>query len=280
MFGPYGVIAPLGRGATAEVFLGYHVATHERVAIKVLDGAYSHRGEIAARLLGEWGLANRITHPGMLTIHHAAYNAEGTPYVIMEYLDGESLQALVDRSDLELDAIIRIGAQIAGAVAAAHDAGVIHCDIKPANVYVLYEAGPGGCPRTKVVDYGVARLASDAPLPNGEICGTPSFMAPEQWQGEPCEKSDVYALGCLLYEVVTGEPLFSGTLPKLMLQHCEQMPERPSARRPGIPAGLERVIVRALAKDPAMRPSMRELELELARMGGIGQETDHLEAVG
>lgn len=278
MFGAYRVIAPLGRGASAEVYLGQHCVTGERVAIKVLDRRYCHHGEIAARLLGEHAIASLCRHPGLLETHDAGYNDLGIAYVVMEFLDGESLQSLIDRSDLSLDAIVMIGSQIAAAMAAAHTAGIIHCDIKPANIYVMYEPGLAGWPKIKVVDYGVARHVAEAPLPDGEIAGTPSFMAPEQWQGEPHPKSDVYALGCLLFELVTGEPLFSGTLPKLMLQHCEQLPDRPSARRAGVPAELERLIVRALAKDPAMRPTMAELESDLARMIGASPEAWDLEA--
>lgn len=280
LFGAYGVVAPIGRGATAEVYLGQHHATGERVAIKALDPRYCQHGDIAGRLLGERGIADRCNHPGLLEIFDSGYSLEGVPYLVMELLDGESLQALIDRQDVSLEAMIMIGSQIASAVAGAHAAGVIHCDIKPANVYVLYEATAAGWPRIKVIDFGVARLTSDPPLPNGEIAGTPSFMAPEQWHGEASDKSDVYALGCLMYELVTGEPMFSGTLPKLMLQHCEQLPERPSTHRADIPAELERLIVRSLAKDPAMRPTMAELANELAWMVSSAQQDDALDAVG
>ena len=277
--GPYELVAPLGRGATAQVFLGQHMTTGERVAIKVLEPSYQQFGDVAQRLLAEHDLASRASHPGLLRTHHAAYSDTGAPFVVMEYLDGESLHALLDRVELELDTVIMIAAQVAEAIAELHDAGVIHCDLKPANIYVLYEPGLGGYPRIKVVDFGVARLACEGPLPDNAIAGTPAFMAPEQWHGDPCSRSDVYALGCILYELVTDRPLFSGTLPRLMVQHCEQLPERPSLHCPDIPPELERLIVRALAKDPAMRPSMAELADDLSRLCRVAT-IEHLDAVG
>jgi serine/threonine protein kinase len=176
----------------------------------------------------------------------------------MEYLDGQSLGALIERAPLPIGSILAIAVQIANAVAALHAGGVVHCDVKPDNVFVLHEPGEGGWPRVKVIDYGVARLA-ETPHCENTVVGTPSFMAPEQWRGAPTSKSDVYAFGCVLYELVTGTPVFSGALPQLMTAHCERLPERPSLRCREIDPELERLIVRALAKDPGMRPTMAEL---------------------
>jgi serine/threonine-protein kinase len=144
-----------------------------------------------------------------------------------------------------------------------HDRDIVHCDIKPDNVFLLYERGLEGWPRIKVIDYGVSQRAdakhSDA------IAGTPSCMAPEQWRGAPTAKSDVYALGCLLYWLVTGAPPFTGPLPQLMLSHSNVLPERPSEKRE-LPAELERLIMRALSKDPAMRPTMRDMARDLSAL--------------
>jgi serine/threonine-protein kinase len=265
----YGVIAEIARGGTATVYLGEDLSTGERVAIKALHPSLLDRCEMVHRLVGEHQLAQRARHPGLLEIRCADRTSEGIPYLVMELLDGESLGALVDRQPLPLSLITAIGAQVAAAVAALHAAGVVHCDLKPANVFVLYDApaaAPGGWPRVKVIDYGVARLADEPPTGDGTVVGTPAFMAPEQWHGAPTAKSDVYALGCMLYELVTGEPVFSGALPQLMTAHCERLPSRPAACRAEIDPALEAVILRTLAKDPDARPLMAELAVELAAL--------------
>jgi serine/threonine protein kinase len=272
--GPYHLIGQLARGGTASVYLGQHAGTAERVALKILAPAFRHDDEMIGRLLRERDVAHRARHPGLLAIHGADY-VHDTPYLIMELLDGESLQALVERDELSCAAAVAIGLQIATAVAALHGAGVIHCDLKPGNIYVLYEPGFAGWPLIKVIDYGVARFEGD-PFDAEAIAGTPAFMAPEQWMGRPCFASDVYALGCMLYELVTHRPLFSGTLPELMRKHCEQLPARPTA----IDSDLEHLIVRTLAMDPSLRPTMTDLQHELLAISYRQQPAVALHAAG
>jgi serine/threonine-protein kinase len=259
-FGEHAVIAPLARGGMGGVYMACHVRTGQRVALKVLDPQFAGHSEIVGRLYGEHTIASRIRHPGVLDIRAASRTAENVPYLVMEYLDGENLGELADRELLSVDRIISIGAQVAAATAALHDAGVIHCDIKPDNIFVL-----AGSDRIKVIDFGVSRFVDDPPNDDGAIAGTPWCMAPEQWDGAPVPASDVYALGCTLYELVTGSPPFSGSLPELMLAHIEQRPARPSWLR-AIPIELERLILRSLAKDPAQRPTMYELAYELGAL--------------
>ena len=256
-FGEHAVLAPLARGGMGGVYMACHVATGARVALKVLDPQFAGHPEIVGRLYGEHAIASRIRHPGVLDIQAASRTAENVPYLVMEYLDGENLGALADREQLSIDRIISIGAQVAAATAALHDAGIVHCDIKPDNIFVL-----AGSDRIKVIDFGVSRSVDDPPTDDGGIAGTPWCMAPEQWDGAPVPASDVYALGCTLYELVTGSPPFAGSLPELMLAHLEQRPARPSWMR-AIPMELERLILRSLAKDPAQRPTMHELAYEL-----------------
>jgi serine/threonine-protein kinase len=259
----YGVISEIARGGTSTVYLGRDLATGERVAIKALDAFYVGHSEMVHRLLAEHELAQRARHPGLLEIRCADQTRNGIPYVVMEYLDGENLGARLHRSAVSLGSIFALAAQAARAVCALHAAGVVHCDLKPDNLFVLHEPGPGGWPQVKVIDYGVARLADEPPSSQAVVAGTPAFMAPEQWHGAPTTKSDVYALGCMLYELVTGAPLFSGALPQLMAAHCERSPERPSLRRPELTPELDRLILRALAKDPGSRPTMSEVATEL-----------------
>lgn len=261
--GTYNVVAPIARGGTSGVFVGEHVATGDKVALKVLDPFYRGHEEVVNRLLAEREVSIRVKHPALVDVLDADREGE-LPYIVMEYLDGESLGRLADRGQIELDALVAIGAQIAGALAALHAGGVTHCDIKPDNILVLYDSA-GWPPRIKVIDFGVARFVEEAPAEN-TVAGTPCYMAPEQWRGQPTAKSDVYAFGCMLYELVTGDQPFHGTLPQLMLAHHEWLAERPSLHRSDLPPELERLIVRTMAKDPALRPTMAELEVGLRKI--------------
>jgi eukaryotic-like serine/threonine-protein kinase len=280
LLGDYEILGLLARGGTGGVYLGAHVRTQERVAIKMLDPHWGKHEDIVRRMLDEHAVAASVDHDGLLQIHAAERMFDGTPYLVMELLDGENLGELVERGNLVMNAIAAIGAQIADAVGALHDAGIVHCDIKPDNVFVLYQPGLGGWPRVKVIDYGVSQRMNEPT--RDAIAGTPSCMAPEQWRGAPTAKSDVYSLGCLLYWMATGAPPFVGPLPQLMLSHSNVLPARPSTKRE-LPAELERMVMRALSKDPAMRPTMKEMARDLTALAAqypTTQEIQLLEAVG
>ncbi len=257
-FGEYEVIAPLARGGMGGVYLASHEVTREKVALKVVDRQLANHTEVVARLHAEYELASSANHPGVVDIRDARTSADGVPYLVMEYLDGETLGAIADRGPIELPTAVAICAQVASALAALHDAGVMHCDVKHDNVFVLRAEG---WPRIKVIDFGVSRRVDDV-IDDTSIAGTPWCMAPEQWRGRPLPASDVYALGCLLYDLTTGSPPFDGSLPELMIAHLEQRPARPSWLA-AMPIELERVILRALAKAPEDRPTMREIAREL-----------------
>jgi eukaryotic-like serine/threonine-protein kinase len=265
-FGEFEVVAPLARGGMGGVYLARHETTGERVALKVLDAQFASHPEIVERLFAEQQLASRVKHPGLVEIREGRRTADDVPYLVMEYLEGETLGAIADREQLDAAAIVAVCAQVAAALAALHDAGVIHCDVKHDNVFVL----PSG--RVKVIDFGVSKLVADTPEPDAAIAGTPWCMAPEQWQGKPSAASDVYALGCMLFDLTTGLPPFDGSLPELMLAHLEQRPARPSwlAKVP-LPIELERIILRALVKDPAHRPTMAALAADLAALADATQ---------
>ena len=264
--GSYIMIALLAKGGTASVYLAEHAPTGKRVALKLLDPMYADRQEIVDKFFAEHAISRAVRHPGLLDITVSDRSASGIPYIVMELLDGENLGALAERGQVALDAIFAIGTQIASAVAAMHRNGYIHCDIKPDNVFVLYEQQKDGWPQVKVIDYGVSRKTTDAANDDGTIAGTPMYMPPEQWRGAPVAKSDVYSLGCLLYELCTGDQPFHGTLPQLMLLHSEMLPQRPSTYRSEMSPTLEGLIMRMLSKDPAMRPTMDEVEYTLARL--------------
>jgi len=252
------VIAPLARGGMGGVYLAVHRVTTERVALKVLDPQFANHGEVVRRLFAEHAIASRVRHRGVVDIRSAARNADGVPFLVMEFLDGETLGASADRETLALPAIVSIAADVAAAAAALHARGVVHCDLKPDNMFVLRDG------RVKLIDFGVSRLVEEPPE-DETIAGTPWCMAPEQWDGAPTPASDVYSLGCTLYELTTGAPPFAGSLPELMIAHLEQRPARPSWLR-AMPIELERLILRALAKHADERPTMCELAYELAEL--------------
>jgi eukaryotic-like serine/threonine-protein kinase len=262
-YGDYAVLQPIARGGMSAVYLAIHRTTGERVALKVLDSRYATCAEAVERLHAEHALASRARHPGVLAIRASGWTADRVPYLVMEHLTGATLGAIVDRGPLDQPTSVAMCAQAAAALAALHDAGVIHCDVKHDNLFVTEDR------RVVVIDFGVSRLADEPPRPDPTIAGTPWCIAPEQWRGAPVPASDVYALGCLLYELVCGAPPFDGAVGELMVAHLERRPARPSWLCP-LPIALERLILRALAKAPADRPTMRELAAALAALADAG----------
>ncbi len=262
-FGNYQVVSPLASGGMGGVYLATHVTTGQQVALKVLDPLFANHGEVIARLYSECAIAARATHPGLVAIHAASKSSDGVPYLVMEYLDGKTLAKLLGEGPLEISELVGLAAQIAAALSALHEAGIVHCDVKPENILVLADRAWGTLPQVKVIDFGVSRMIDEPPAEDVAISGTPAYMAPEQWKGRPVPASDVYSLGCVLYELLTGESPFDGSLPELMIAHLDKRPARPSWLRAGISVELERLIMRTLAKDPAMRPTMTDVALEL-----------------
>ena len=268
-FGGYEVISPIARGGMGGVYLAAHVSTGERVALKVLDPAFADHAEIVERLLAEHALASRTDHPGVVAIRAAGWSKDRVPYLVMEYLEGETLGAIAERGPIDLPLILAVCAQAAAALAALHAAGVIHCDVKHDNLFVM-NRHIGGWPRVKVIDFGVSHTIDEAPRAEVSVAGTPWCIAPEQWRGRPIPASDVYALGCLLYDLTTGGPPFDGSVAELIAAHLERRPARPTWVR-AMPMALERLILRSLAKDPGHRPAMGDVAIELAGLVDQGR---------
>ncbi len=250
--GRYTIEHELGRGGMATVYLAQDLRHGRPIALKVL------RPELAAalgpgRFLREIEIAARLTHPNILPLHDSG-EAGGLLYYVMPYVDGESLRSRLAREGpLPLDRALEIAREVASALGYAHEHGVVHRDIKPENV--LLESG-----HAVVADFGVARavweLAGDRLTETGIAVGSPAYMSPEQAGAEERldGRSDIYALGCVLYEMLVGEPPFTGPTPRAVAaKHLRQ--SVPSARitRPGVPAAVDRVIRTALAKVPADR---------------------------
>ena len=249
----YRVGRSLGRGAVATVF---EVDGDRGLAIKLLNAERSARAPLSAeRFLREARAASRLDHPNIVRVVDHGTDDEGVPYLVMEQVAGETLAARLEREPLPVEDALRIAAQLAGALAHAHENGVIHRDLKPANV--LLEPDPL---EARLVDFGLARDRHDLPLTTtGALCGTPAYMAPELVDGVPASSaSDVYALGCLLFEMLAGRPPFVGTLPEVFRGHAYDEAPLVSSLRAEASAADE--LVRAcLAKDAAGRPSCDDL---------------------
>jgi serine/threonine protein kinase len=265
----YRLIRILGQGGMGNVFLAEHVTTGKPLAVKVLALRWSAQPEYRDRFLREARAATRIGHEHVVEVHDFGETPNGSVFMAMELLQGEELAALVAReAPLPWPRTKSIALQVCRALYAAHEKGVLHRDIKPENCWRMRR----GANRDfiKVIDFGIAKIVGDERDPNssltraGTIFGTPEYMSPEQARGRPVDaRSDVYATGVLIYELVTGQVPFTGeTFMDVLTQQvsAEPPPPRTVAPQADIPIELEEVIAKALRKAPEDRyPSMREL---------------------
>ncbi len=242
----------LGEGGMGRVYLGIQPEIGARVAIKVLA---SQDEDLVGRFFAEARAVNLIRHENVVDIIDLARLPDGRPYIVMEFLDGCMLRGLIERGPVPFGWLGDATIQVLGALAAAHAIGIVHRDLKPDNIAI----SPGG--RAKVLDFGVAKLASgqrDGRSPRtqtGQALGTPEYMAPEQITGGSIDgRTDLYAMGVVMFEAVTGRRPFDGPTDfEMMRAHVEVEPPSPRALRPDLPQALEDVILQALAKDPARR---------------------------
>lgn len=262
ILGNYRLLCMLASGGMSAVYLAEDRAGR-RFALKVLDAAFSQSADIIERLVAEREVSRRVHHPGLIRIDECIQPPGQLPYLVMELIDGETLGEVPAQS-LRLGAISSIAAQLADALAALHVAGIVHCDVKPDNVMVTYECGLGGWPRVKLGDFGVARFEPHTAV--DVVSGTPAYMAPEQWRGEVEPRTDVYGLGCLMYELITGRMPFEGTVQELAGAHLDQLPPRLATLRPATPPAFDRLVMRMLSKDASLRPSAGELAGRLAEL--------------
>jgi serine/threonine protein kinase len=243
----------LGRGGMGEVWRGWDSRLNRPVAIKVVLPERDTDPQLVLRLLREAENAAAIDHPGITVVHDVG-EQDGAPFLVMEFLEGEDLKRVLDRcrAGLPVEDVVSVARQAADALAAAHTRGVVHRDIKPANLMLLADG------RVKICDFGISRLAeATTGLTAGNTMGTPSYMAPEQFQGKRSDaRTDLYSLGCTLYALLTGRPPFAAeSLPALMYQHLNGDPARPSTLRPDIPAPLEQLVLELVARSPGHRPA-------------------------
>src|SRR5436190_8158537 len=246
-FGHYQIVAPLGEGGMAAVYKAYQPSMERYVAIKVLPRHMASSAEFVARFEREAKLLAQLQHPHILSVFDYG-EAEGYTYIVMPLVASGTLADLMKKQRLSLSEIRRIISQVGDALAYAHALGMIHRDIKPSNV-LLDERG-----NCLLTDFGLARMteASAKITSSGAIMGTPAYMAPEQGQGTSVDqRSDLYALGIILYELVTGRVPYTAETPiAIVFKHISD--PLPSARKlnPNLSEEMERVLFKALAKNP------------------------------
>jgi len=260
--GRYRVVRKLGTGGMANVYLAEDQELGRRVAIKMLDERHAQDEQFVERFRREAKNAAGLSHPNIVSIYDRGH-AEGTYYIAMEYLEGRTLkELLVRRGPTPLPVAIDYTRQILAALGFAHKHGIVHRDIKPHNVVVA----PDG--RLKVTDFGIARSGTSQMTETGSIIGTAQYLSPEQAKGAPVTPaSDIYSVGIVLYEMLTGSVPFTGDTPlEIAMKHLSTTPLPPSEKRPEVPHELDSIVLRALAKDPADRyQSAEQMDADLAR---------------
>ncbi|MGL6095835.1 MAG: protein kinase domain-containing protein, partial [Fimbriiglobus sp.] len=265
----YRVVDQLGEGGMGVIYLGIDSRLRRRVALKVIRPQFAASRAARSRFLKESRALAAVRHDNVVTLYDVG-EADGTPFLAMEYLRGVSLHSYLRRVPIPtLAQALRIAREVASGLSAAHALGVVHRDVKPENIWL--EAPHG---RVKLIDFGLARPpaedgeGADLSKP-GAVIGTPAYMPPEQARGLVVDhRADLYSVGVLLYEMSTGRLPYTGENPvAVMIALATTPPPPPRAFNPAIPAGLESLILRLLAKDPAGRPtSARDVVAELARL--------------
>jgi len=248
--GRYRIVAPLGKGGMGEVYRADDLKLGQAVALKFLPEAVEQDERRLALLLNEVRTARQISHPNVCRVYDIG-EVDGHHFLSMEYVDGEDLASLLRRiGRLPKDKGIQIARQIGAGLGAAHEAGVLHRDLKPANIMI------DGRGRVRITDFGLAAAASEIGSSEARA-GTPAYMAPEQLAGKAFTvRSDLYALGLVLYELFTGRPAFKASTPTDLLRlQTSSTPAPPSSVVEGLEPSVERAILRCLDPDPALRPS-------------------------
>jgi serine/threonine protein kinase len=267
----YRILGSLGKGGMGHVYAAEHMALEQQVAIKVLHPCFAEVERYRARFLQEARAASRIHHPNVVEIKDYGHTPNGSVYFVMEYLRGRDMSVeLQQHGALRWTRVRSILLQAVGALRAAHAKQIIHRDIKPANCFLLDDQDTGVRDVIKLLDFGIAKVDSD-PDPkaprrgltgNREVLGTASYMSPEQARGEPLDtRSDMYSLGIMAYELLTGQVPFKGSnVLRLITAHLYEPPPPLRNVAPGIPAAVEALVLTMLAKAPADRyESMRAL---------------------
>lgn len=283
--GPYRIVRELGAGGMGKVFEAIHETIARRVAIKVLLADFAKHPEVTARFFNEARAANLIDHPSIVQVSDFGHLSDGTAYIVMELLKGESLSSRLKRHGgcLPVSQALSLAWQIAEALAAAHACGIVHRDIKPSNIMLVPDPVAPGGERAKLLDFGIAKLGGENPTERvrtstGAMLGTPLYMSPEQCRGAGTvdDKSDVYSLGVMFYEMLAGRPPFIAEgQGELIGQHLYEEPPALQSLAPAVPAPVCALVHRMLLKDRTARPRMNEVTQEIKRLqtGGSAAES-------
>jgi hypothetical protein len=274
--GRYLVEKVLGEGGMGLVYKAKHVVLNKPLALKVLRPDVSRDEEIITRFRQEAQSASAIGNQHIIDISDFGTLPDGSTYFVMEFLDGTDLTGAIESSLPGMDAVrtVHIAKQLCNALGAAHDAGIVHRDLKPDNIYLIRRGGDSNF--VKVLDFGIAKVGgSSSKLTRaGQVFGTPHYMSPEQCAGSGVDhRTDVYAIGIILYEMTTGQtPFDADNLMGILTKHLYEAPVPPRQHNPAIPEELELVILRAMAKDKEQRyQSMYALLEDLQRLeAGVG----------
>ncbi|MBI2393816.1 MAG: serine/threonine protein kinase [Deltaproteobacteria bacterium] len=253
--GPHRLDQVLGSGAMGTVFAATHVLLGRPAAIKVLHWTLAHDAQQSRAFLSEARAASRVCHPSVLEVTDYGILADGRPFVVMERLEGESLATRIDREGaLPPAAALRIARMIAEALEAAHDAGVVHNDLKPSNVMLL-DGSSDFAPRLKVIDFGAASLIELRQQDSDLVVGTPQYMSPEQIRGAVTDgRSDLYALGVVLFRLLSGElPFERSEVDELLTAHLTVAPPPVTSPLASLPQAVTRLVARMLAKSADAR---------------------------
>lgn len=255
----YRLVEMLGAGGMGQVWRAVDSRLDRDVAVKVITQSPLTTSQSAARFRQEARATARLTHPRIVTIHdhgEAAVAGQQVLFLVMELVPGRSMASFAATDRRSVESVVAWGLQICAGLSAAHRAGVVHRDIKPANVMVYGD----GEHDLKICDFGIARLIEESGTGltgTGSAIGTPAYMSPEQVRGDRTldGRSDLYSLGCLLYELLAGRPPFEGAGWSVMAQHLNGSPEPVRSLRPGVPAALDHLVISLLRKDPDHRPA-------------------------
>jgi len=269
----YKVIKLIGEGGMGRVYLAEHIDIGKKVAVKVLHPVYGRMPDLVERFRREARAASRIGHPNIVDVTDSGTTDDGSVYFVMEYLEGVELAAVIDREGaIDIRRALDISTQVCRALSAAHAVGIIHRDLKPENIYLTSREGTSDF--VKVLDFGIAKSSeaeearSKKLTSPGMAMGTPEYMAPEQAAGKPAdERCDVYALGAILYEMLSGSPPYTGdNFMEILTRKATLEPTPPRQLRPEIPESVEELLLRAMSRSPDGRPpSMEAFEYELTK---------------
>ncbi len=274
--GKYELREKLGMGTFGLIFTARDTDLDRDVALKVLNPTHVTNRDVVQRFLQEARASARIRHPGIVTVFdfgRIPTTTGETAFITMELLAGESLTSRLNRSGrLAPEVACEIVRQVASALDAAHRADVLHRDLKPDNIYLVPDPAVPSGERAKVLDFGLAKLGRHGHTMSNTIFGTPRYMSPEQCRsaGEIDQRSDVYSLGCILFELLTGRTPFDGDLRQLIERHQRAMPPRARSFAPEVSSSLDDLIDSMLAKDPAARPqTMGAVQRALEAIGAV-----------